>query len=99
MARLKQCLPEALKVASAHRFLWRHGQGRASIRRRGRGFPGRSSEALELFGPPRLIYAEMAQDEDFEPRLGRTRKHGKGDRFASRIIRAANLAGGIRIGM
>ncbi len=41
----------------------------------------------------------MAQDEDFEPRLGRTRKRGKGDRFASRVIRAANLAGGIRLGM
>lgn len=30
-ARLKQCLPEALNVASAHRFLWRHAGTHASI--------------------------------------------------------------------
>jgi type IV secretory pathway VirD2 relaxase len=99
MARLKQRLHEALNMASAHRFLWRHELGPASMKRRECGFPGRSLEALEFVRWPRLIPRRMAKDEDFEPRLGRTRKRGKGDRFATRIIRAANLAGGIRLGM
>jgi hypothetical protein len=46
-ARLKQCLPEALKVASAHRFLWRHARPHASICSRSDGFLRRNVEDLE----------------------------------------------------
>jgi hypothetical protein len=46
-ARLKQCLPEALKVASAHRFLWRHAGAHASICSGTGGFLRRFVEDLE----------------------------------------------------
>lgn len=39
----------------------------------------------------------MADDDDFQLRLGRIGKGG-GDRFLSRALRAANLAGGVRVG-
>ena len=46
-ARLKQCLPEALKVASAHRFLCRHAAAHASTCSRSGGFLRRVVEDLE----------------------------------------------------
>lgn len=46
-ARLKQCLPEALKVASAHRFLWRHAGAHASTGAKIGGFLRRVMEDLE----------------------------------------------------
>lgn len=49
-ARLKQCLPEALKVASAHRFLWRHAGAHASICSGSSGFLRLNVEDLEV-GP------------------------------------------------
>jgi len=55
MARLKQCLPEALKVASAHRFLWRHVTGHASTCLRSGGFLRSVVEDLEAGPQPRLI--------------------------------------------
>lgn len=42
------------------------------------------------------IFSSMAQDDDFWVRLGRAGAGDKSSRFHSRVIRAANLAGGIR---
>jgi ParB family transcriptional regulator, chromosome partitioning protein len=52
---LKQCLPEALEVASAHRFLWRHVGTHASICFRSGGFLRRVVEDLEARRRARLI--------------------------------------------